>query len=350
MTKSKGTAVVVPAAETTVVIRTPEAIAAEIRFIDAQARQHVAHSALEIGKRLTEVKEQIPHGEWGVWLQTNVNYSQSTANNFMRLAEKYAGSPELTNLLSYSQAVALLAVSDDEREQFVADNNVAEMSSRELAAAIKEKKELEKRLEEEQKHQEEQKKQYDEWAAKKGEELKRLKEQQETEAAKRQEQEQELAALQLELDKAKATDDDKAVAKMKSELRKAEKAKSEQEQKVAALQKMVNDHREASEKELAERIKQREKELSEQAENDKKAALEQADKEKQTMKAEMDKLNQQLARSNNESFLRAKLAIDQIVKDGDALVKAIAAVPEADEQAKLKAAAAKIMEQLRSAL
>lgn len=349
MTKSKSISAVVPAAETIVVNRTPEAIAAEIRFIDAQARQHVLHSAIEIGQRLIEVKVLVPHGEWGAWLQANVNYGQSTANNFMRVATEYANSNTLANL-SYSQAVALLAVPAEEREQFVADNNAEEMSSRELAAAIKEAKELKKQLADEQKRQDEQKKQYDEWAAKQAAEQKRLKEEHDAEVARRQEQEQQLAALQAELDKAKAVDDDKAVSKLKIDLRKAEKAKSDQEQKVAALQKMVNDHRESAEKELAERVKQREKELAEQAEKEKKAVQEQADKDKKAMQVELDKLNQQLARSNNESFLRAKLVLDQIVKDGDALVKAIAAVTEASEQAKLKAAAAKIVEQLRAAL
>ncbi|WP_214289823.1 hypothetical protein, partial [Mycobacterium tuberculosis] len=133
-------------------------------------------------------------------------------------------------------------------------------------------------------------------------------------------------------------------------LRKAEKAKSDQEQKVAALQKMVNDHRESSEKEMAERIKQIEKELAEQSEKEKQSVQEQAEADKKAMQLQLDKLNQQLARSNNEQFLRAKVAIDQIVKDGDTLVKAIAAVTEADEQTKLKTAAATIVEKLRSML
>lgn len=349
MTKAKSTTEIVPAAETSAAIRTPEAIAAEIRFIDEQVRQHVAHSAIEIGKRLIEVKEQVPHGEWSTWLQTNVNYSHSTANNFMRVATEYADSPSLANL-SYSQAVALLAVSSDEREQFVTDNNASEMSSRELAAAIKEKKELEKQLADEKKRQEEQKAKFDEWAAKQADERRQLEEKHEAEIVRRQEQEQQLAALQADLDKAKEAGDDKVLAKLRTELRKAEKAKSDQEQKVGQLQKKVNDHRESFEKELAERLQQRETELTEQAAAEKQNLQQQAEKDKQALQAQLDKLNQQLARSNNESFLRAKLAIDQIVKDGDTLVKAIAAVSEETERAKLKTAAAKIMEQLSAAL
>lgn len=131
---------------TQVMLRSPDVIAAEIRSIDQQARQYVLNSAIEIGKKLKEAKELVAHGEWGNWLQENVNYKQSTANNFMRIAEEYANSQALANL-SYTQAVALLSVPAEERESFVQENNVTELSTRELQAVIKEKKELERQLE-----------------------------------------------------------------------------------------------------------------------------------------------------------------------------------------------------------
>ncbi|MFE0394734.1 DUF3102 domain-containing protein [Paenibacillus lactis] len=131
---------------TQIMLRSPDVIAAEIRSIDQQARQYVLNSAIEIGKKLKEAKELVAHGEWGNWLQENVNYKQSTANNFMRIAEEYANSQALANL-SYTQAVALLSVPAEERESFVQENNVTELSTRELQAVIKEKKELERQLE-----------------------------------------------------------------------------------------------------------------------------------------------------------------------------------------------------------
>lgn len=130
---------------TQVMLRSPDVIAAEIRSIDQQARQYVLNSAIEIGKKLKEAKELVAHGEWGNWLQENVNYKQSTANNFMRISEEYANSQALANL-SYTQAVALLSVPAEERESFVQENNVTELSTRELQAVIKEKKELQKQL------------------------------------------------------------------------------------------------------------------------------------------------------------------------------------------------------------
>jgi hypothetical protein len=41
----------------------------------------------EIGQLLIEAKSQIRHGLWGGWLKKNVNFTQGTANDYMRLAE-----------------------------------------------------------------------------------------------------------------------------------------------------------------------------------------------------------------------------------------------------------------------
>ncbi|QCT02707.1 hypothetical protein E6C60_1992 [Paenibacillus algicola] len=130
---------------TQMILRSPDVIAAEIRSIDQQARQYVLQSAIEIGRRLKEAKEVVGHGEWTGWLQNNVNYSQSTANNFMRVSEEYANSQALENL-NYTQAVALLSIPSEERETFVEENNVTKLSTRELQSVIKEKKALEKQL------------------------------------------------------------------------------------------------------------------------------------------------------------------------------------------------------------
>ena len=127
--------------------RTPEIVAAEIRQIADQTRKMVLNSSIEIGKRLCEAKEMVPHGEWAAWLEKNVDFSQSSANNFMKIYTEYgdiqgelwgaSAKSQTFGNLSYSQAVALLAVPAEEREEFVKENHVEDMSTRELQEAIK---------------------------------------------------------------------------------------------------------------------------------------------------------------------------------------------------------------------
>ncbi|MDU2491670.1 MAG: DUF3102 domain-containing protein [Clostridium celatum] len=129
-----------------VVNRTPEVIAAEINSIKEQTRKVVLYNSIEIGRKLVEAKELVPHGEWGNWLEEAVDYSKSTANNLMKIFEEY-GSNQITLLddnlksqafgnLNYSQAVLLLGLPSEDREKFVEDNKVDEMSTRELKKAI----------------------------------------------------------------------------------------------------------------------------------------------------------------------------------------------------------------------
>lgn len=137
--------------------RTPGVIAAEINGIKAQTRTILLCSSIEIGRRLVEAKEMIEHGEWTNWLEKSVDYSQRTAQNLMRIFEEY-GSDQIVLFgdntksqayadLSYSQAVALLGVPAEEREQFLEENDLSEMTTRELQAAIKERDELRQKWE-----------------------------------------------------------------------------------------------------------------------------------------------------------------------------------------------------------
>lgn len=133
-----------------------DVITSEIHDLCNEAKRTVLLYAVEIGRRLVEAKEVLPHGEWGKWLEHSVHFSQSTANKHMQLFEAY-GSRQMSLLgaelnsetftnLSYSQALKLLAVPENEREEFVKKNNVEDLSTRELDKLIKERDEAKKQL------------------------------------------------------------------------------------------------------------------------------------------------------------------------------------------------------------
>lgn len=122
--------------------RNPDTIAAVINGIKEQVRVSVVSGAVEIGRRLKEAKSIVPRGQWTEWLNANVDYSDRTAQNMMRIAEEYGLQKEsaLTDL-SYTQAVLLLGVPQEEREAFIADHDLESMSTRELQDAVRSLKE-----------------------------------------------------------------------------------------------------------------------------------------------------------------------------------------------------------------
>ena len=136
--------------------RTLAMVTAEIRSLDEQAKRLMLGHAIEIGRRLKEAKELVPYGEWGDYIEHELSYSQSTANNFMRIFEEYgaaqqslfgpvAESQTLGNL-SYTKALKLLAVPREEREDFAVEVDAEHLSTRELAQAIRERDEARKAL------------------------------------------------------------------------------------------------------------------------------------------------------------------------------------------------------------
>ena len=131
-----------------------QTVTTEIRTLTKAAQRMALEYGVEIGRRLHEAKEMLPHGEWSKWLKTEVEFSQSTANNFMRLFDAYADdqitldgattkSQALGNL-SITKALRLLALPEEEREEFIEAHDVESLSTRELERLLKEKELAEK--------------------------------------------------------------------------------------------------------------------------------------------------------------------------------------------------------------
>lgn len=135
--------------------RTPDIIGAEIRGLTQQAKTMTLWFGIEIGRRLTEAKEMLEHGQWLAYLKEQTEFSRSSAGRLMTLYKEYGAAqtslfgaevnyPTLGNL-SISNALRLLAVPEDEREEFAEKHDVEHMSAHELDELIKQCDEAEQR-------------------------------------------------------------------------------------------------------------------------------------------------------------------------------------------------------------
>ncbi|MBO5019043.1 MAG: DUF3102 domain-containing protein [Clostridia bacterium] len=139
---SKEAQIMVPAREINV-------ITGEIIELRKQANNMLLVYAIEVGRRLVEAKAILPHGEWGNWLKDKVDFSQSTANNLMKLYDEYGQSQlslfgavsnsQTIGNLPYSKALQLIAIPEKERESFAKEVDAEHISVKELKAAIEER-------------------------------------------------------------------------------------------------------------------------------------------------------------------------------------------------------------------
>ena len=322
--------------------RTPDIIGAEIRGLTQQAKTMTLWFGIEIGRRLTEAKEMLEHGQWLAYLKEQTEFSRSSAGRLMTLYKEYgaaqtslfgaeANYPTLNNL-SISNALRLLAVPEDEREEFAAEHDVEHMSARELDELIKQRDEAEKRAAK----AEEQVQQAADGAAKADEQYQKAK--------------QELHLLREKLENAEAQKS--AAEKELSELRErpVEVAVEVDEKAVAEA---VTAARAKNDAEWAEKMAKVKNELSEaglKAEK-LKAKIKKAEEKAEEKAAELEKLkkSQTLSDPNTAVF---KQIFEQVKEDFNklhgSLLKVRASDPDTAE--KLTAAVRALVDKMQGAL
>lgn len=83
-------------------------LVSEILMWTEQFKQTILIHSVEIGRRLCEAKKLVKHGQWTEWLTNRVNYSQRTANNYMKLYKELGE----TGILEKSQSIANLSYTE----------------------------------------------------------------------------------------------------------------------------------------------------------------------------------------------------------------------------------------------
>lgn len=133
-----------------VAVRSIEIVTAEIYTIRDNARKVFLDAVVQIGTRLEEAKQLVPQGEWTLYLTDKLGYKPSTAQNYMRIAREFGGgqvslsgktAADAFAELSYSQILPLLGMPEEERVELAEEHDLPSMSSREIAALVKERDE-----------------------------------------------------------------------------------------------------------------------------------------------------------------------------------------------------------------
>ena len=126
-------------------------VTSDIQYAQRQGARQLASNLIEIGRLLVEAKTMVEPKNWDKYIWDNFGYSTSSADNWMKLYREYGDNQEslfdsFTNSqtfgkLSYTQLLALTALPAEERSEFVENNDVENMSTRQLQQAIRERDE-----------------------------------------------------------------------------------------------------------------------------------------------------------------------------------------------------------------
>lgn len=106
-------------------------------------KNKTAQNFIEIGKRLKLAKTKLKHGEWLNWLRDKVEFSDITARRLIRVYEEFPNRSPATDL-PLSKMFELLSLPTNKRDKFLKNNDVKNMTKRQLRQAVKAEKNADK--------------------------------------------------------------------------------------------------------------------------------------------------------------------------------------------------------------
>lgn len=272
--------------------RTLPVIISEIKIIEQQTARVVLENGIGIGRRLQEAKEQVGHGRFGQWCEENLNYSQDTAQKFMRLAKEYGDENSLlantaiSRNFSISNALSLLKLPEEDREKFAEEHPVEDMTNKALEEEIRKLKAEKATLEEEVTNVAKDRSEVGGRLAEAEATIERLK-------------------GQIAMKDAQPQADPAEIEDLKTKLQKAEDARDKAKDK---LKKEKDARQAAIEKELAEQAEK----IREEAKAEASDMLGDLQSMKDQLEEENRNLQHKLENAGNDAIVRFKVLVDQL--------------------------------------
>ncbi|MBQ7435019.1 MAG: DUF3102 domain-containing protein [Oscillospiraceae bacterium] len=337
----------------------PEQLGGEIRLLTAQARRALVSYGIQIGYRLKIAHEKVgPHG-WAEWLKRETEFSAAAASRFESLYEGYGdeqGSifgvknkfPTLENL-TISNALRLLAIPEEEREDFAREVDAEHLSARELEAKVKERTaELEAKAQ----RWEEQAGEYASQINDLQNDFQDALKQRNDEEQARAEAEEQLRRIKAELDEIEKRPqavvyerDEEAIAKAANDAADAEREKHrEQEKKLKAK---IAELKEQAKKN-AENLRTAQDDIR-KAKADARDAREavqkaqQAEAEAERLRGDIEALRKQLSIAAPE-VAEFKAAFERVQREFSAMLETLDRIQDGETKGKLRAACAAVLD------
>jgi len=101
----------------------------------------IRRNTIEIGQRLIEIKERLPHGAWGMWLVAEFGWSQDTAGNLMNVARMAEQNPKFSEFEDRFARTALAVLAapsapDEARSEALERAEAGEVITHQVAQQI----------------------------------------------------------------------------------------------------------------------------------------------------------------------------------------------------------------------
>lgn len=122
---------------------TKETEISTIEILAAQARAlktAINVNMWQLARVFVEAKQIVPHGQWGKWLEENAEVSERTAQDMMQAYKRFGGIPQIEGI-GKAKLFRMLPLPEGTVEQFLKENDVENMSTRQVEQAVRQARE-----------------------------------------------------------------------------------------------------------------------------------------------------------------------------------------------------------------
>ncbi len=340
-------------------VRTKEVVVAEIKATINHVQQVAILGSIAIGNNLKELKDLVPHGQWLEYIQDNLHWNERKVQRFIQVSEKYGDensayhrlilNPTLTTDLSFTKALSLLSIDENEVESFIENNDVNDMTVKQLEEKIKELKEEKSNL------TEQYKKEIDDLK----EELREAKDNfADTNTA--------IETLKSEIDELKKENEDlqnedntednsEALEELEEELKQklkelddTIKQKDKLEQKLSDLEQKQQEAEKTKKEEIEEAVANAKEEAAKEAREEMKAIVDEAEKAKEKAIEQKELAEKKLNNSSDEEIIKFKIKVDELQVTIIDIAELLNVIQNADKEKanKLRTAVKSIIENI----
>ena len=97
----------------------------------------IANGMIQLGRVLTEAKPLVKHGDWEHWIRENAGCSVRYAQVFMQAYSRFGNNAAIAQIGERGKIFKLLALPAGTEEQFLSENDVSGMTTREVEDAVR---------------------------------------------------------------------------------------------------------------------------------------------------------------------------------------------------------------------
>lgn len=109
----------------------------ELQKVTNEIKKTIIENLIKVGNLLIQAKQLVPSSDWKNYLSDEFNFGERTAQKYMKVAKEMSANPDsFFRKIGKTKTFSLLDINKNERQKFIENNDIENMTTKELKRKI----------------------------------------------------------------------------------------------------------------------------------------------------------------------------------------------------------------------